>query len=94
MIKKNPGMMKDECSGKIISEFVGLRAKLYAYKKEGDEEKKCKGIKKGVVKNRISFDDYKNCLFNDIEQRRTVNLIRSRLHEIFTETVNKVALSA
>jgi len=87
-------MMKDECSGKIISEFVGLRAKLYAYKKEGDEEKKCKGIKKGVVKNKISFDDYKNCLFNDIEQRRTVNLIRSRLHEIFTETVNKVALSA
>jgi len=63
MNKKVPGMMKDECGGKIISEFVGLRAKLYAYKKEGDEEKKCKGVKKGVVKNHISFDDYKNCLF-------------------------------
>jgi len=68
MNKKVPGMMKDECSGKIISEFVGLRAKLYAYEKEGDEEKKCKGIKKGVAKNKISFDDYKNCLFNDKKQ--------------------------
>jgi len=94
MNKKVPGMMKDECGGKIISEFVGLRAKFCAYKKEGDGENKCKGVKKGVVKNNISFDDYKNCLFNDKEQRRTMNIIRSRQHEIFTETINKVALSA
>jgi len=92
--KKVPGMFKDEVGGKIISEFVGLRAKLYAYKKELDEEKKCKGVKKGVVKNNISFDDYKNCLFYGKKQRRTMNVIRSRQHEIFTETVNKVALSA
>jgi len=63
---------------------------LYAYKKEGDEEKKCKG----VIKNNISFDDYKNCLFSSKEQRRTLKRIRSQQHEIFTETVNKVALSA
>jgi len=43
--KKVPGMFKDEVGGKIISEFVGLRAKLYAYKKELDEEKKRKGVK-------------------------------------------------
>jgi len=92
--KKVLGMFKDEVGGKIISEFVGLRAKLYAYKKELDEEKKCKGVKRGVVKNNISFDDYKNCLFYGKEQRRTMNVIRSRQHEIFTETVNKVALSA
>jgi len=42
--KKVPGMFKDEVGGKIISEFVGLRAKLYAYRKEGDEEKKCNGV--------------------------------------------------
>ena len=37
--------------GKIIKEFIGLRAKLYSYKMyEGKEEKKCKGIKKNVIK--------------------------------------------
>ena len=62
--KKVIGMMKDEAGGKIIEEFVGLRAKLYSYKMhEGKEEKKCKGIKKNVIRNRITHEDYKNCLF-------------------------------
>jgi len=38
--KKVPGMFKDEAGGEIITEFVGLRAKLYAIKKfDGEEEK-------------------------------------------------------
>ena len=51
--KKVVGMFKDEVGGKIIEEFVGLRAKLYAYKMfEGkkEEKKKCKGVKKSVIK--------------------------------------------
>ena len=52
--KKVPGMMKDETGGQIIEEFVGLRAKLYSYKMfEGKEEKKCKGIKKSVIKKKL-----------------------------------------
>ena len=51
--KKVPGMFKDEAAGKQIYEFVGLRAKSYSYKMfEGDEHKKCKGIKRnGQDKN-------------------------------------------
>ena len=45
--KKVLGMFKDEAAGKIIEEFVGLRAKLYSYKMfKGEESKKCKGVKK------------------------------------------------
>jgi len=45
--------MKDEADGKIIEEFVGLRAKLYSCKLL-KEDKRCKGIKKNVVKQRIT----------------------------------------
>ena len=93
--KKVVGMFKDEAGGKIMEEFVGLRAKLYSYKmyEDGKEEKKCKGVKRSVVKNNISFDDYKKCLFGGGEQIRKMNVIRSHGHEIYTEEVNKVALS-
>ena len=93
--KKVVGMMKDEAGGKIIEEFVGLRAKLYSYKiLEGKEEKKCKGIKKTVIKKNITHEDYKKCLFSGNIQMRKMNVIRSHRHEIFSETINKIALSA
>ena len=61
--KKMLGMFKDEANGKVIDEFVGLRAKLYSYKmQEGEESKKCKGVKKSVVKKSITHEDYKKCL--------------------------------
>ena len=61
--KKVLGMIKDEIGGKQNAEFVGLRSKLYANKMDGHEEKKCKGVEKGVVKKEITYEDYKKCLF-------------------------------
>jgi len=48
----------------MIQEFVGLRAKQYSFKmwKDSSEHKRCKGIRKNVVKSRITHHDYKNCL--------------------------------
>ena len=94
--KKVLGMFKDEAGGEIIDEFVGLRAKLYSYKMlEGEESKKCKGVKKiYVVKKSIAHKDYKNCLFTGKEQLRKMNVIRSYRHEVYTEEINKIALSA
>ena len=84
--KKVIGVMKDEAGGKIIKEFVGLRAKLYSYKMyEGKEEKKCKGIKKNVIKNKITHEDYKHCLFTRKSKLAKMNVIRSRAHNIYTE---------
>ena len=54
---------------------------------------KCKGVTKPVVKKNITHEDYKDCLFSGRKHLRTMNVIRSHKHEIFSETVNKVALS-
>ena len=52
--------MKDELGGDIMSEFAVLRSKLYSFRKiDGSEDKKCKGIKKCVVKKILSFNGYK-----------------------------------
>jgi len=91
--KKVPGMFKYEAGGKIISEFVGPRVKSYAFDMDGDEFKKCKGMKKYVVNKEITSNDYKNCLFSGRQQLRPMNVIRSHHHEVFTEQVNKIALS-
>ena len=89
--KKVIGLMKDETAGKEITEFVGLRAKLYSYRCGEVEDKKCKGIKKVVVKDTITFDDYKECLFTGKQQMRKMNVLRSEDHEIYAQTINKVA---
>ena len=86
------GIFKDEAAGEVIDAFVGLRTKLYSYKTfEGEESKKCKGVKKSVVKKSITHEDYKKCLFTGKEQLRKISIISYR-HEVYTEEVNKVAL--
>ena len=114
--KKVIGLMKDELGGTIMTEFVSLRPKLYSYKKlDGTEtlnephfaeDEKCKRIKKCVVKKTLTFEDYKNCLFEDSTEYRgrqvtpdPCGVYRSQLmfrpirHEIFTLEVDKVALN-
>ena len=93
--KKVLGMFKDEAAGKRIKEFVGLRAKLYSFiMEDGKENKRCKGVKKQVVESSITHKDYKTCLRTGKEQLRKQNILRSYEHEVFTEEVNKIALSS
>ena len=64
--KKVIGLFKDELGGKIMKEFVALRAKAYAYLKEDvSEHKKAKGTKKCIIKREPIFENYKDSLFND-----------------------------
>ena len=87
------GLMKDELGGKIMKEFISLRPKMYSYRVEESELKKCKGIKKCVVKKTITFEDYKRCLFEGINIHRSQMMFRSKKHKIRTLEVNKLALS-
>ena len=92
--KKVIGKFKDKVGGKQTTHFVGLRPKLYSFKVEDNSEtRKAKGVKKNVIKNGLSFEDYKKCLFSE-EVMKDMNIIRSKNHDIYSMTVNKLALSA
>ncbi|KYN30743.1 hypothetical protein ALC56_14987 [Trachymyrmex septentrionalis] len=92
--KKVPGLMKDENNGAIMTEFVGLRAKMYAVRVDGKKDiKKVKGVKNNVVAQTITFDDYTRCLNEEIEMTRRQSCIRSKLHEVYTISESKIALS-
>lgn len=108
-----PGKFKDElCDGQrlgIMSEYIGLRAKVYCYSVVYlDEEwdaaatqkvvKKAKGIKKDVVKSKLNMDDYRD-MIKDVESvgpdmEQQQVVLRSRLHVINTERQKKRALSS
>ena len=88
------GLMKDECFGFPIKEFVSLRSKMYSIRMEDDREiKKSKGVKSSVIKQQISFDDYLHTIRNKAIIRKKQKLIKSKLHKVFTITQNKIVLS-
>ena len=61
--KKVIGKMKDEFKGKIMSEFVELKSKMYSLiAVDGKENKKEKGVNKNVIKN-IRHKEYIDVLF-------------------------------
>ena len=93
--KKVIGMFKDELGEKIMKEFCALRAKTYTYLMEDDSEhKKAKGTKKCIIKRRLMFENYKDSLFNDKTIMRSQLRFKSDLHNMYTEEVNKIALSS
>ena len=92
--KKVIGLMKDELGGEIITEFVTLRPKTYSYlTDDSKEDKKTKGTKKCVIKKMIKFDDFKKCLLNDEVILKSQQRFISNKHDVYTENVNKIALS-
>ena len=60
---------------------------------DGKEDKKAKGTKKCVIKRMIKFDDYKNCLLNDKILLKSQQRFISKKHDVYTEDINKRALS-
>ena len=55
--------MKDEYGGKIMINFVGLKAKTCSYLiDDSSEDKKAKCTKKCVIKRKLKLENYKNCL--------------------------------
>ena len=57
--KKVIGKMKDELSGKVISEFIGLKSKMYSLITVDDEEK----IRAKVVNKKLKHSEFVDVLF-------------------------------
>ena len=92
--KKVIGKFKDEACGIPITEFVGLRSKMYSYIKDNQKGgKTAKGIKKNIIKNNIKHADYKEVLFNNKQIHHTMKTIRSSNHQLGSYELNKVSLS-
>ena len=92
--KKVIGKMKDECAGIPITEFCGLRSKMYSYIKENDKYCcKAKGIKKNVVTKEIKHNNYLEILQRKSKNLYKMNMIRSKNHILNTCEVNKIGLS-
>ena len=78
-----------------MTEFIALRAKTYAYLLDDDSEhKKAKGTKKCIIKRELTFKNYKVALFNNEIVIKSQHRFRSDHHKVYTEEVNKIALSS
>ena len=85
-LKDYIGLIKDELGRKIMTIFVGLRAKTYSYLiDDGSEDKKSKAIRKFIIKRKFIFENYINRLeatqlenkINHLQKNKIVIVLRN-----------------
>lgn len=100
---KVSGLWSPEADGKEIVEYVGLRAKAYCYRfRDNSCVIKNKGVPKSAMiaeqpeqpRDKITIEHYRNALFEGTQYYTTQYAIRSNKHEVQTEVVYKLSLSA
>ena len=78
-----------------MTEFVALGPKTYSYLTDDcKEDKKAKGTKKCVIKRRLKFCDYKDCLLSNEIILKSQQSFKSEKHDSHTEEANKIPLSS
>ena len=88
--KKLIGKMQDEFGGIIVSEFVGLKSKMYSIKKnDGKEHNTAKGV--SIV---TEFDKFEDVLFNNKIIRNKMKRIQSKKHKLGKYEIDKISLSS
>ena len=93
--KKTNGIMKNELGGKIMTEFVALRPETHSYLTDDrKEDKRAKGTETCVIKRRLKFNDYKDCLLNSKIILKSQQRFKSERHDVYTEEINRIALSS
>ena len=86
--------MKDELGGKIMTEFCGIRSKMYSYQKYGgSDDHRAKGIGHSASK-RLTHQMYLDALNLKPMEKVSFKSMKSKKHVIYTATITKTGLSA
>ena len=56
------------------------------------EVKKSKGTKKCIIKRKLMFENYKDCLSNDKILLKLQQSFKNDYHDVYTEEINKIGL--
>lgn len=92
--KKVVGKFKDECYGRSIAEFVGLRPKMYSILEAGGNNiKKAKGVQRVVVNKDLKHELYKQCLDEHTGLKHTHVVMLSKGHQMGIYEQTKTSLS-
>ena len=99
--------MKDELGGKIMTTFIGLRAKTYSYLIDyGSEDKKAKDTKECAIKHYVASKKFIKTVQKQLKNDHQEFIKRNKLilktqqrskreeHNIFIEEINKIDLSS
>ena len=96
--KKVPGKFKDESASKCITEFVGLRSKMYSFLLDNNKDvskaeiRVADGVQKSVIFNDLRFSTYLNCLMKNEIKEHNYKTIHSMKHSMATYTQSKITL--
>lgn len=87
------GKFKDEAAGIPITEFIGLRSKMYSYVKDNGKNEDCQRCKKVYDQKEYRPQDYKDTLQNDKQIYHTMKTVRSVCHQLGSYELSKISLS-
>ena len=96
--KKVIGKFQDECGDDIMSEFVGIRSEVYSFvkynpkTKEYTNNKTLKDVPTSIKEHIITFQDYKNFVFQNQDLTVPAINIRSKGLTNYSTNQSKLAL--